>query len=49
MTVDLDRLLKILAHIPQSMLRPDIILVSESMTQLILLELIVPWERMEEA
>lgn len=50
MTVDLDRQPKIPAHITQTMLKPDVILVSESTKQFILLELTVPWEeRMEEA
>ncbi len=50
LTVDLDRQLKIPAHITQTMLRPDIVLVSESTKQFMLLELTVPWEeRMEEA
>jgi len=47
MTVDLDRQLKIPAHITQSMLRLDNILISESTKQLILLELTVPWEWVE--
>ncbi|KAF0031963.1 hypothetical protein F2P81_016518 [Scophthalmus maximus] len=44
MSVDLERQLKIPPHITQSRLRPDIILVSEAIKQLFLLELTVPWE-----
>jgi len=50
MTVDLERQLKNPAHIIQTSLRPDTILVSEATRQLVLLELTVPWEeRMGEA
>lgn len=50
MTVDLERQLKIPPHITQSSLRPDIILVSEAIRQLMLLELTLLWEeRMEVA
>lgn len=49
MAADLERQLKFPAHIVQTLLTPDTILVSEATRQLGLLELTVPWkERMEE-
>lgn len=49
MRVDLDRQLKIPAHITQCTLSPEIVMVSEATKQLVLLELTVPWEeQMEE-
>ncbi|XP_063058826.1 uncharacterized protein LOC134452393 [Engraulis encrasicolus] len=48
--VDLGKQLKIPARITSTRLRPDMIIVSDSTKQLIILELTVPWEeRMEEA
>ncbi|KAI2663059.1 hypothetical protein H4Q32_002088 [Labeo rohita] len=48
--VDLDKQLKIPSRITSTRLRPDMIIVSKSTKQLIILELTVPWEeRMEEA
>ncbi|XP_041934289.1 LOW QUALITY PROTEIN: uncharacterized protein LOC121697073, partial [Alosa sapidissima] len=48
--VDLGKQLKIPARITTTRLRPDMIIVSDSTKQLIILELTVPWEeRMEEA
>ncbi|RXN29637.1 reverse transcriptase [Labeo rohita] len=48
--VDLDKQLKIPSRITSTRLRPDMIIVSDSTKQLIILELTVPWEeRMEEA
>ncbi|XP_064193957.1 uncharacterized protein LOC135256013 [Anguilla rostrata] len=48
--VDLERQLKFPNHIAGTTLRPDIVLVSESTKQAVLLELTVPWEdRLEEA
>ena len=48
--MDLKWQLKFPNHIVATTLRPDIVLVSESTTQAVLLELTVPWEdRLEEA
>ncbi|XP_061925310.1 uncharacterized protein LOC133664585 [Entelurus aequoreus] len=48
--VDLENQLKFPSHIAVTTLRPDIVLVSESTKQAVLLELTVPWEdRLEEA
>ena len=48
--VDLERQLKFPSHIAVTTLRPDIVIVSESTKQAVLLELTVPWEdRLEEA
>ncbi|KAK0145691.1 hypothetical protein N1851_015413 [Merluccius polli] len=48
--VDLGRQLKVPHTIAVTTLRPDLVLLSESTRQVVLLELIVPWEdRMEEA
>ena len=48
--VDLEHQLKFPSHIAVTTLRPDIVLVSESTKQAVLLELTVPWEdRLEEA
>lgn len=48
--VDLGKQLKFPAKITSTRLRPDMIIMSESTKQLIMLELTVPWEeRMEEA
>ncbi|KAK0134264.1 Zinc finger BED domain-containing protein 4 [Merluccius polli] len=48
--VDLEHQLKFPSHIVVTTLRPDIVLVSESTKQAVLLELTVPWEdRLEEA
>ncbi|XP_061101211.1 uncharacterized protein LOC133130563 [Conger conger] len=48
--VDLERQLKFPSHIAATTLRPDIVLVSESTKQAVMLELTVPWEdRLEEA
>lgn len=48
--VDLERQLKFPSHIAVTTLRPDIVLVSESTKQVVLMELTVPWEdRFEEA
>lgn len=48
--VDLGKQLKIPSRITSTRLRPDMIIVSDSTKQLIILELTVPWEeRMEEA
>ena len=48
--MDLEHQLKFPSHIAVTTLRPDIVLVSESTKQAVLLELTVPWEdRLEEA
>ena len=48
--VDLQRQLKFPAHVTTTSLRPDIVLSSVSASQVLLLELTVPWEeRIEEA
>ena len=48
--VDLEHQLKFPSYIAVTTLRPDIVLVSESSKQVVLLELTVPWEeRLEEA
>ncbi|KAK0145090.1 hypothetical protein N1851_016010 [Merluccius polli] len=48
--VDLEHQLKFPSHIVVTTLQPDIVLVSESTKQAVLLELTVPWEdRLEEA
>lgn len=48
--VDLEQQLKFPNHIVTTTLRPDIVLLSESTKQVVLLELTVPWEdRLEEA
>ena len=48
--VDLEHQLKFPSHIAVTTLRPDIVLVSESTKQAVLMELTVPWEdRLEEA
>ncbi|KAF7645521.1 hypothetical protein LDENG_00202680, partial [Lucifuga dentata] len=48
--VDLGRQLKFPEHIAKTSLRPDLVLTSVSTKQIVLLELIVPWEdRIEEA
>lgn len=50
MQVDLKRQLKLPEEISTTSLRPDIVLWSKATTQVILMELTVPWEeRMEEA
>ncbi|XP_051969484.1 LOW QUALITY PROTEIN: uncharacterized protein LOC127634119 [Xyrauchen texanus] len=48
--VDLERQLKFPNHVVTTSLRPDVVLLSESTKQVVLLELTVPWEdRLEEA
>ncbi len=48
--VDLEQQLKFPNHIVTTTLRPDVVLLSESTKQVVLLELTVPWEdRLEEA
>ncbi|XP_038131552.1 uncharacterized protein LOC119776958 [Cyprinodon tularosa] len=48
--VDIGRQLKFPEHIVRTLLRPDLVLTSDSTKQVVLLELTVPWEdRMEEA
>ena len=48
--VDLEQQLKFSSHIAATTLRPDMVLVSESTKQVVLLELTVPWEdHLEEA
>lgn len=50
MLVDLERQLQFPSHIALTTLRPDVVLVSESTRQVVMLELTVPWEdRLEEA
>ncbi|KAK7901244.1 hypothetical protein WMY93_018013 [Mugilogobius chulae] len=50
MEADLDKQLKFPPHIAETMLRPDIVLWSNSSKQVLMIELTVPWEeRMEEA
>ena len=50
MKADLGKQLRFPGHIVETTLRPDIVLFSDSTKQVVLLELIVPWEeRMEEA
>lgn len=50
LSVELGWQLKFLAHIVTMSLRPDIVLLSESARQVIMLQLTVPWEdRIEEA
>ena len=48
--VDLEKQLKFPQHIVTTTLRPDVVLLSDSSKQVVLLELTVPWEdRLEEA
>ena len=50
LSVDLEGQLKFPQHIARTTLRPDILLVSESMKTIIIMELTVPWEdRLGEA
>lgn len=48
--MDLDRQLRCPQHVIKTALRPDIVLVSDAMKNIVMLEITVPWEDcMEEA